>query len=372
MSVPFLDLQAQHATHQDDYLQAITEVIESGRFADGPAVESFERDFAEYCGTRFAIGVGSGTEALWLSLVAAGIGPGDEVITVPNTFIATVEAIVFAGATPVFTDVDEKTLLMDPVRLRESITPRTKAVIPVHLFGAVADMAEINEVAQHHGLRVIEDAAQAHGARSGGRLAGNLGDVGCFSFYPGKNLGAFGDAGAVTTNDEILNERVRMLRQHGQKEKNRHLAVGWNCRMDDIQAAVLRVKLRHLDSWNDHRRALADAYGKAFSGVNEVILPVEPEGTRHVHHVFAIRVPSRDRVMAELARKSISCSIHYPTPIHRQEAFAHLELGEGSFPVSEHSATELLSLPIHPQMSFDEVEFTADAVKRALGAPVAA
>ncbi|MEM9235410.1 MAG: DegT/DnrJ/EryC1/StrS family aminotransferase [Verrucomicrobiota bacterium] len=372
MSIPFVDLPAQHADQQDEYLRAIAEVVGSGHFAGGPAVERFEREFAAYCGTKFAIGVGSGTEALWLSLIAAGVGEGDEVITVANGFIATAEAIAFAKADPVLVDVDETTLTMDPQAFEAAISPRTKAVIPVHLYGGTADMEAIVKIARKHGIKVIEDAAQAHGARRGGTRTGNLGDIGCFSFYPGKNLGAFGDAGAVTTNDELLNERVRMLREHGQEEKNRHQMIGWNSRMDAIQGAVLSIKLRHLDDWNAHRRMIAEAYREALSATGRVILPAEREGEFHVQHVYAIRIPSRDRVMSQLASEGITTSIHYPVPIHLQEAFGHLGHGEGSFPVSEKAASMLLSLPIHPQMNAEQARNVAEMLKRALKVTAAA
>src|SRR5438445_9939103 len=250
MKVPFLDLKAHHAPLTEEFDRAIRKVIESSAFAGGPFVESFEEEFAAYCGSNYAIGVGNGTDALWLALLALGIGEGDEVVTVPNTFFATAEAITYCKARPVFVDVDENTVKMNPAELKKSLTARTKAIIPVHLFGQSADMDPILEFAHAHGLFVIEDAAQAHGAEYKGRKAGTLGDAGCFSFYPGKNLGAFGEAGAVATNDAELREKIQILRDHGQIRKYRHTMVGWNCRMDGIQAAVLRVKLQHLDSGN--------------------------------------------------------------------------------------------------------------------------
>src|SRR6266581_888954 len=275
MKVPFLDLKAHHAPLIDKFDRAIREVIESSAFAGGPFVERFEEEFAAYCVSEYAIGVSNGTDALWLALLALGIGPGDEVITVPNTFFATVEAITYCNAQPVFVDVDENTFTMDPGELEKSLTARTKAIIPVHLFGQPADMDPILEFARAHGLFVIEDAAQAHGAEYKGRKAGTLGDAGCFSFYPGKNLGAFGEAGAVVTNDSRINEKIRILRDHGQPQKYHHSMIGWNCRMDGIQGAVLQVKLRHLGEANSLRRKHALEYSQALAGLDEVLTPFE-------------------------------------------------------------------------------------------------
>src|SRR4029453_7507458 len=275
MKVPFLDLKAHHAPLFEKFNRAIREVIESSAFAGGPFVERFEEEFAAYCGSAYAIGVGNGTDALWLTLLALGIGEGDEVITVPNTFIATVEAITCCKAQPVFVDVDENTFTMDPAELKKRLTERTKAIIPVHLFGQPADMDPILEFAHMHGLFVIEDAAQAHGAEYKGRQAGTMGDAGCFSFYPGKNLGAFGEAGAVVTNDAELKEKIKVLRDHGQAQKYYHSLMGWNCRMDGIQAAVLSIKLRHLEEANSLRRKHGAEYDQAFSEIDEVLTPFE-------------------------------------------------------------------------------------------------
>ena len=272
-------------------------MIDEAAFAGGPYVTAFESDFAKYCRCRHAIGVGSGTEALWLILLALGVGPGDEVITVPNTFMATAEAITYCGARPVFVDVDENTYTMDPARLGEAITARTKAIIPVHLFGQPADMDPILEVARSCGLFVIEDACQAHGAEYKGRRVGTLGDAGAFSFYPGKNLGAFGEAGAVVTNNAKLEEKIRILRDHGQVRKYHHTMIGWNCRMDGIQAAVLRVKLRHLEKGNQLRRSHALQYDRALDDIEEVVAPVHAAYVRHVYHIYAICVRERDDVM---------------------------------------------------------------------------
>ena len=318
--VPFLDLEAHHAPLRAEFDQAIGEVIDSGAFAGGPFVAQFENEFAAFCGSQHAIGVGNGTDALWLALLACGIGPGDEVITVPNSFMATAEAITYTGARPVFVDVDERTYTMDPALLEKARTPRTKAVIPVHLFGQVADMDAILSFGRKHGLFVIEDAAQAHGAEYKGRKAGSLGDAGCFSFYPGKNLGAFGEAGAVVTNDDKLQEKIRILRDHGQVQKYYHSMVGWNCRMDGIQAAVLQIKLRTLIT-QINGAELTPANTIRLSGIEEVVPPFEAPYGRHVYHLYPIRVRERDEMMRRLQEQGIGCGIHYPVPIHLQEAY---------------------------------------------------
>src|SRR6266403_6015672 len=297
MKVPFLDLKSNHAPLRDEFERAIRDVIDSGIFASGPAVTRFEEVFAQFCECDHAVGLGSGTEAVWLALIACGIGPGDEVITVPTTFMATAEAITYCGAKPVFVDVDERTYTMDAPALSGALTSRTKAIVPVHLFGQVADMDPILEFARQHGLVVIEDAAQAHGAEYKGQKAGSMGEIGCFSFYPGKNLGALGEAGAIITNDLELADKIRVLRDHGQTRQYHHALVGWNCRMDAIQGACLAIKLRHLDRGNELRRTYAARYNMAFKEVEEIIPPLEAEYARHVYHVYAIRVQERDEVM---------------------------------------------------------------------------
>jgi dTDP-4-amino-4,6-dideoxygalactose transaminase len=364
--VPFLDLKSHHASLHDEFDRAIRAVIDSSAFAGGPFVEKFEQDFASYCGSQHAVGVGSGTEALWLSLLACGIGPGDEVITVPNTFMATAEAITYCGARPVFVDVDERTYTMDPAGLEEALSSRTKAIIPVHLFGQPAEMDPVLEFARKHDLFVIEDAAQAHGAKYKGRKAGTLGNAGCFSFYPGKNLGAFGEAGAIVTNSSELQEKIRILRDHGQVSKYRHTAIGWNCRMDGIQAAILSVKLQHLESGNSLRRAHALQYNQAFAGVDEVITPLEAPYARHVYHIYAIRVQERDEVMWFLKEKGIQCGIHYPIPVHLQEAYQSLGYKKGDLPRSEQTALEFISLPMFPELTETQVNMVALGVKEAI------
>jgi len=366
--VPFLDLNAHHAAFRGEFDRAIGEVIDSGAFAGGPFVEKFEADFAAYNHSQYAVGLGSGTEALWLALLACGIGPGDEVITVPSTFMATAEAITYCSARPVFVDVDQSTYTMDPVELEKAVTAKTKAVIPVHLFGQAADMDPILEFAREHDLFVIEDAAQAHGAEYKGRKVGALGDVGCFSFYPGKNLGAFGEAGAIVTDNVELQEKIRILRDHGQVRKYRHTMIGWNCRMDGIQAAVLSVKLQYLERGNLLRRVHALQYSRAFQGVEEVVTPFEAACARHVYHIDAIRVQERDQVMWLLKEKGIQCGVHYPVPIHLQKAYQSLGYKNGAFPIAEQIAKEFISLPMFPELTKAQVEMVALCVKEAAAA----
>ena len=364
--VPFLDLNSHHAPLREELDQAIGEVIDSGAFAGGPFVEKFEADFAAFCRSQHAIGLGSGTEALWLALLACGIGHGDEVVTVPNTFMATAEAITYSGARPVFVDVDERTYTMDPNALERVLTSKTKAIIPVHLFGQPADMDPILEFANKHDLYVIEDAAQAHGAEYKGRRAGTLGDIGCFSFYPGKNLGALGEAGAVITDDAELQEKIRVLRDHGQVRKYRHSMIGWNCRMDGIQAAALSVKLRRLENGNLLRRVHAQEYNRALAGLEEVMTPIEADYARHVYHIYAIRVQERDEMMWMLKEKGIQCGVHYPVPVHLQKAYRHLGYEAGAFPVSEQSALEFISLPMFPELTEEQIAMVALSLREAV------
>jgi dTDP-4-amino-4,6-dideoxygalactose transaminase len=363
MQIPFLDLKSQHAPLRDEINSAIQDVIESSAFAGGPFVDRFEEDFAAYCNSPYAIGVGSGTDALWLTLLALGVGPGDDVITVPNTFMATAEAITYCGARPVFVDVDERTYTLDARALESAVTARTKAIIPVHLFGQPADMDAILEFARPRGLFVVEDACQAHGAEYKGRRAGTLGDAGCFSFYPGKNLGAFGEAGAVVTGNAELQEKIRILRDHGQVRKYHHTMIGWNSRMDGIQAAILRVKLRYLERGNQLRRSHAAHYNQAFAGIEEVITPAQAPAVRHVYHVYAIRVQEREQVIQLLGEKGIGCGVHYPVPIHLQEAYRDLGYKQGAFPIAERSAKEFVSLPMFPELTLAQVESVVECVK---------
>lgn len=370
--IPLIDMKARHAPLREEFLRAIAGVIDSGVFVGGECVEAFENEFASYCEARFAVGVSSGTAALWLVLRALGIGPGDEVITVPMTFTATAEAICMAGATPVFVDIEDRTYTLDPDQLEAAITARTKAVVPVHLFGQAANMVSIRQIAGARGLRVIEDAAQAHGARDGGRKVGSLGDAACFSFYPGKNLGAFGDGGAVVTNDETLAQRIRVLGNHGQASKNHHVELGWNSRLDAVQAAVLRIKLAHLDQENQQRRAHAALYRNLLAGLPQVVLPAADVPERHVHHLQVIRVQGRDKLLAALEREGIGYGIHYPVPIHLQPAYRHLGHSPGSFPVAERCAAEFVSLPMYPELTPDAIHRVTDAILKAADGCVAA
>jgi dTDP-4-amino-4,6-dideoxygalactose transaminase len=366
IKVPFLDLKSHHRPLLDEITIAVREVIDSSAFAGGPFVASFEEDFAAYCGSRFAVGVGSGTDALWFALLALGVGPGDEVITVPNSFMATAEAITYTGARPVFVDVDDRTYTLDPARLKEALTARTKAIIPVHLFGQPADMDPIIEFARDHGLLVVEDAAQAHGAEYKGRRVGTLADAACFSFYPGKNLGALGEAGAVVTASAELQEKIRILRDHGQVRKYHHEMVGWNGRMDGIQAAVLSVKLRRLEAGNQLRRSHARQYDAAFEGLEEIKLPFASPLVRHVYHIYAIRVSNRDMVMGRLTDRGIGCGVHYPVPIHLQGAYRSLGYARGAFPIAEHCSAEFVSLPMFPELTTAQLETVIQSVREAV------
>jgi dTDP-4-amino-4,6-dideoxygalactose transaminase len=357
MNVPFLDLKAQYLSIQNEISAAIHEVLTSCAFAGGPFVEQFEKEFASFCQCKSAIGVGSGTEALWLALLAHGIGPGDEVITVPNTFIATAEAISFTGARPVFVDIEDQAYNMDPSLIKAAITPRTKAIIPVHLYGQMADMDPIMDIAKANKLVVIEDACQAHGAQYKRRTAGSIGNAGCFSFYPGKNLGAYGEAGAVVTNDMELDQKIRMLRDHGQTRKYYHKVVGWNGRMHGLQGAILSVKLKYLKSWTEARRRNAVKYNELLAKVEGISIPIEADYAKHVYHLYVACLRNRDALMTTLAEKGIQCGIHYPVPLHLQEAYQSLGKKEGSFPVAEDFANQLVSLPMFPELTEEQIEY---------------
>ncbi len=363
MKVPFLDLKAQYASIKEDVAAGLQDVLDNTAFAGGPFVAKFEEEFASFCDSKFAIGVGSGTEALWLALLGLDIGAGDEVITTPNTFIATAEAISFSGAKPVFVDIDEQTYNMDPQLLEAAITPKTKAIIPVHLYGQTADMDPIIKIAKDKGLFIIEDACQAHGAKYNGKPAGSIGDAGCFSFYPGKNLGAYGEAGAVTTNNEDLAAKMRMIRDHGQKEKYYHSMVGWNARMDGFQGAVLSVKLKHLSQWNESRRKNAQLYNQLLSDVDGIILPTEADYAKHVYHIYAILIDNRQQLMDALAKEQISCGIHYPVPLHLQEAYSSLGYKKGNFPITEKCCEQLVSLPMFPELTSEQISYVVEKIK---------
>jgi dTDP-4-amino-4,6-dideoxygalactose transaminase len=368
--VPFLDLLSHHLPMMGEINLAIQDVIASSAFAGGSFVAAFEQDFAAYCDVPFAIGVGSGTEALWLSLLACDIGPGDEVITVPSTFIATAEAITYCGARPVFVDIDKVTYTIDPGGLERALTPKTKAIIPVHLFGQPADMDPILEFASKHGLYVIEDACQAHGAEYKGRRVGTLGDLACFSFYPGKNLGALGEAGAIVTARSDLQVKIRTLRDHGQVRKYVHSVIGWNCRMDGIQGAVLRIKLRKLEANNQRRRNHASHYDAGLSEIEGIATPVQASYAQHVYHIYAIRVNNRDEVIKFLADQGIATGIHYPVPVHLQDAYRFLGHESGAFPSAERCANEFVSLPMYPELTSAQIELVIEAVKEAIAVGV--
>ncbi|RJQ48575.1 MAG: DegT/DnrJ/EryC1/StrS family aminotransferase [Desulfobacteraceae bacterium] len=370
MKVPFIDLKSQYDSIREEVNGAIQQVLDACAFAGGPFTEEFEKNFARFCGSRHCIGVGSGTDALWISLLALGVGAGDEVITVPSTFIATAEAISFSGATPVFIDIDEKTYTMDPQKLEDYLKARgtkpnrPKAVIPVHLFGQTADMDPILEIAKRYGLFVIEDACQSHGALYRGRPAGSMGDTGCFSFYPGKNLGAYGEAGAVVTDNSEVAETIRKFRDHGQSKKYFHSMIGWNSRMDGLQGAVLNVKLKHLPRWNRDREANAGLYNRLLSEIDGVVEPVKAEYARHIYHIYAIRVQERDRFIRALEEKDIHCGIHYPVPVHLQEAYRSNGIRKSACPVAEKCATEFVSLPMYPELKTDQIEYVASEIRR--------
>jgi dTDP-4-amino-4,6-dideoxygalactose transaminase len=366
MNVPLLDLHKHHASIRKEIDDAIRNVIDIGAFCGGVFTETFESEFAEYCGATYAVGVSSGTDALRLTLMALGVGHGDSVITVPNSFIATAEAISLTGATPVFVDVDPNTYNMNVAALEAAITRETMAIIPVHLYGHPADMDAIMTVADRHGIPVIEDACQAHGALYKGKRAGTIGTAGCFSFYPSKNLGAMGEAGAILTSDRQLSQQLQALRDHGQFEKHIHECVGSNSRLDGIQAAVLSVKLRHLPSYIDGRRRAANTYNAAFAeGVDGIQPPFEADDVRHVYHLYALRILSdRESLMSSLLADGIGCAVHYPTPIHLQNAYRHLGLSHGSYPVVERLAHQLLSLPMFPEMSQTQINAVINAVQK--------
>ena len=356
--IPFVDLKAQYRSIKPEVRDAIDRVLESSHFVLGPEVKAFEQEFAAYCQADYSVGVNTGTSALHLSMLAAGIGPGDEVITIPFTFVATTAAIVYAGATPVFVDIDPVSFTMDPSKIEAAITPHTKAILPVHLYGQVADMDPIMEIARRHGLIVIEDAAQAHGAEYRGRRAGSLGDIGCFSFYPGKNLGAYGEGGAITTNNAEYARRVRMLRDWGTEQKYHHELKGYNFRLEEIQAAVLRVKLRHLEDWTEARRTHASDYDELLES-SSLATPRQMEYGRHVYHVYAVRTTDRAAAQQSFQAAGVQTGIHYPIPVHLQPAHADLGYHAGQFPHSEKAANEVLSLPMFPELSDDQIREVA-------------
>ena len=363
--IPFVDLKAQYRTIKPEIDAAIQRVLESCEFTLGSEVAAFETEFAAYCEAAHGIGVNTGTSALHLALLALGVGPGDEVITVPFTFMATVSAIDYTGATPVFVDIEPRGFTLDATLLEASITPRTRAIVPVHLYGQPADMDPIMAIARRHGLAVVEDACQAHGAEYKGRRVGSIGDMGCFSFYPGKNLGACGEGGMVVTQSAAHTRTLRMLRDWGAEQRYVHLLKGYNYRMEGIQGAVLRVKLRRLAQWTERRRAAAAQYERLLAG-SGVGTPVAAEFARHVYHLYAIRCADRAALQAALGARGIQTGIHYPTPVHLLPAFASLGHGPGDFPVAERAAREVLSLPLFAELTSAQVDEVAAAVHDAL------
>jgi dTDP-4-amino-4,6-dideoxygalactose transaminase len=365
--IPLVDLKAQYQTIKPEIDAAVGRVLERGQFVLGPEVAAFEREFAVYCQAGDAIGVNTGTSALHLALLAAGIGPGDEVITVPFTFVATAAAVLYTGARPVFVDVDPATLTMDVTRIEAAITPRTRAILPVHLYGQPAEMDPILAIARRHGLVVIEDACQAHGAEYKGRRTGSIGDLGCFSFYPGKNLGAAGEGGAVTTSNAAYARTIRMLRDWGTEQKYHHQLKGYNYRLEELQAAILRVKLRYLETWTEARRANAARYDEVLAEL-PLARPAAAPHVRHVYHVYAVRTRGPDHRAAlqqALAGRGVHTGIHYPIPVHLQEAYADLGYRRGDFPVAEAAAEEVLSLPMYPELSAEQILDVAEAIRAA-------
>lgn len=359
--IKFIDLKAQYNSIKEEADAAIQEVIDSTAFVLGSQLNSFEREFAAYCNAKYSVGLNSGTSALHLALLAKGIGKGDEVITTPNTFIATCEAISYAGATPKFVDIDEETYNMDITKFESAITPKTNAVIPVDLYGQPADMKHVIEIAEKHGITVIEDACQAHGAEHHGKKV-PVADIGCFSFYPAKNLGAYGEGGALVTNDKASDEFARACRDHGQVKKHVHKYIGYNYRLEEMQAAVLRVKLKHLDKWIGMRRKNASIYDELLKGC-DVMTPVEKEYNKHVYHLYVIRAKKRQELIEYLNSKGIQTGIHYPTPIHLQEAYSYLNYKKGSLPVAEKCVKEILSLPMYPELKEEEISIVAKAIR---------
>jgi len=363
--IPFVDLKAQYQSIKSEIDPAVARVLQSCEFVLGEEVAAFEEEFAAYSGARFGIAVNSGTSALHLALLAAGVGPGDEVITVPFTFVATVAAIRYTGARPVFVDIEPCSFTMDPAQVQDAITPRTRAIVPVHLYGQPTDMDPVLEIARRHGLIVIEDAAQAHGAEYKGRRVGSIGDLGCFSFYPAKNLGAYGEGGMVVTKDPDHARTIRMLRDWGQERKYHHVLQGYNYRMEGLQGAILRVKLRHLEAWTQARRSHAAMYDKllADSGVQT---PSVMPYSRHVYHIYAVRIAQRDGVEQTLHRQGIQAGIHYPIPVHLQTGYAALGYKSGDFPFTEEAADEVLSLPMYPEISRAQLELVCAAVREVM------
>jgi dTDP-4-amino-4,6-dideoxygalactose transaminase len=363
MHIPFLDLKTQYRQIEAELKPVLENIMANGAFIGGPEVTAFEAEFAAYCGSPYCVGLNSGTDALRFAMMTLGIKPGDEVITVANTFIATTETITQAGGKPVFVDIDPATCTIDVSRIEAKVTPRTRAIIPVHLYGQPADMDPIMEIARRHHLAVIEDACQAHGALYKGRKAGTIGAVGCFSFYPGKNLGAFGDAGAAVTSDERIAAQMRMLREHGQSRKYYHDMEGYTARLDAIQAAVLRLKLKRLEAWTRSRRENAKLYDRLLEGIPGISFVQEAAYSQSVYHLYVILTDDRDGLQKYLGEKGIGTGLHYPLPLHLQKAYEHMVLKKGALPVTERTAERLLSLPMFAELTAEQIAYVASCVR---------
>jgi dTDP-4-amino-4,6-dideoxygalactose transaminase len=364
MQIDFVDLRTQYAAIASEIDEAIHRVVANAEFILGKDVDLFEQEFADYCEVKHAVGVDSGMSALELALRAFEIGAGDEVLTVAHTFSATAFAISATGARPVFIDVDPLTYNMNPDLVEAAITPRTKAILPVHLYGQPADLDEISRLARKHDLLLIEDACQAHGARFKGKRVGSWGAAACFSFYPGKNLGAYGDGGMIVTNDSKIADKLRILRNVGQREKYQHVMIGFNRRLDNLQAAVLRVKLPHLEGWNAARRKAAQLYRQGLKDAADVATPHEGKDRSHVYHLYVIQHPRRDELMAHLSSQGVRAGLHYPTPVHLQPCYQQLGVPRGSLPVTESVAARVISLPMYPELARDQIEFVCDQVRQ--------
>jgi dTDP-4-amino-4,6-dideoxygalactose transaminase len=362
MTIPFVDLNAQLSEIRGEIMSAVEDAINDGHYILGDQVATFEQSFADFCGAKHGIGVGTGTDALHLALRALGIAPGDEVITVDNTFVATALAIAYTGATPVLVDADPDDYLIDVELIERAITPRTKAILPVHLYGQPANMPAIMEIGERHGLHIVQDACQAHGALIGGKPLGSFGDAACYSFYPSKNLGGYGDGGMVTTNCDKLAERIRMLRNYGQRTKNHYECLGYNSRLDTLQAAILSVKLRYLAEGNEQRRAAAAKYRGMLQEPSEIVLPYERPGVTHVYHLFIVQHSERDQLAKHLQANGVQCGIHYPTPIHLIKSFSSARTVPDGAPVSSRLAGRILSLPMYPEITSESIERVCDLV----------
>jgi len=369
MKIPFLDLSGQYHQIKDQMNAALEETLERGDFILGKEEVLFETEFAKYCNRKFCVGVNSGTDALFLGLLSLGIGPQDEVIVPAFTYIATSLAVTYTGARPVFVDIDQDSYNIDVNKIEAAITKKTKGIIPVHLYGQPTHMKPLLDIARKYNLKIIEDTAQAHGAKyrisaDKWQIAGNMGDIGCFSFYPTKNLGAFGDGGAVVTDDENIYKKLLMLRDYGRKSRYEHIILGYNSRLDTVQATILRIKLEHLDKWNALRQKNAKIYTDKLKGIKDVVVPFEADYGQHVYHIYAIRVKGRDRVIEELTKEGIGVLVHYPIPLHLQEVYKTLGYKSGDFPVAEKVAKEVISLPMYPHMPENQIEFVAKTLKK--------